>query len=404
MAPESALRDHVIFVEGAPRSGTTALVALLALHPRIAGVASEAHLFDQALAGAFNLLDGTQSRRPHLAAFVSRGDLVDLARQFSDGVLDRMRQATRPQAEYIVEKTPAVRRHPEVALSRKFECYPDAWYVHIVRDEEEVVRSLMRLPMWTEEPNEGECRRWWQDAVTAVRGTLGGAPRYREVDYADLNRDPVTTVTEILSWLGLTVEPELRDSIKAASRERFAPGGGRDPLKNDEASDVPEAGSQFGRTPRAREWRARARRALGLWNATKGIRRQHPAASLATGFRRGDQASIGTLMAPTAELAVRTALGDRVAAGPEVAEVLAAIGHEIFAPPFVSQWWGIARGRPFSTVVFSGLRPDGRRVDLSMSVTAHRGRVSRIGLIIAGSPSGRASSVLQIGIAETESS
>ena len=43
---DSPLRDHVIFVEGAPRSGTTWLVTLLATHPEIAGVEAESHLFD----------------------------------------------------------------------------------------------------------------------------------------------------------------------------------------------------------------------------------------------------------------------------------------------------------------------------------------------------------------------
>ena len=43
---DSPLQGRVIFVEGAPRSGTTLLVTLLATHPEIAGVQAESHLFD----------------------------------------------------------------------------------------------------------------------------------------------------------------------------------------------------------------------------------------------------------------------------------------------------------------------------------------------------------------------
>jgi hypothetical protein len=41
----SPLRDHVSFIEGAPRSGTTWLLTLLATHPDIAG-SRESHLFN----------------------------------------------------------------------------------------------------------------------------------------------------------------------------------------------------------------------------------------------------------------------------------------------------------------------------------------------------------------------
>ena len=54
----SPLRDRVIFVEGAPRSGTTWLVTLLATHPDIAGVQAESHLFDFGVDRVFDNIEG----------------------------------------------------------------------------------------------------------------------------------------------------------------------------------------------------------------------------------------------------------------------------------------------------------------------------------------------------------
>ena len=69
----SPLRDRVIFVEGAPRSGTTWLVTLLATHPEIAGVEAESHL-DVVQAAGCRFGQGYLFGRPvppeHLEAFL----------------------------------------------------------------------------------------------------------------------------------------------------------------------------------------------------------------------------------------------------------------------------------------------------------------------------------------------
>ncbi len=54
----SPLRDRVIFIEGAPRSGTTWLLSLLATHPDIAG-SRESHVFNY---GVDRLFDNFEVR------------------------------------------------------------------------------------------------------------------------------------------------------------------------------------------------------------------------------------------------------------------------------------------------------------------------------------------------------
>jgi hypothetical protein len=58
---DSRFRDRVIFVEGAPRSGTSWLRALLAAHPDVAGVRNESHLFN---IGVDRLIDNYELSQP----------------------------------------------------------------------------------------------------------------------------------------------------------------------------------------------------------------------------------------------------------------------------------------------------------------------------------------------------
>ena len=71
---DSPLRERVIFVEGAPRSGTTLLTALFSAHPDVAGVTGESRLFER---GVGLLFDNHESGG-HLDTYVSRAELADL--------------------------------------------------------------------------------------------------------------------------------------------------------------------------------------------------------------------------------------------------------------------------------------------------------------------------------------
>src|SRR3954451_19450644 len=104
----SPLRDHVIFVEGAPRSGTTWLVTLLATHPEIAGVGAESHLFDFGVDRLFDNFEHRDEYRHGLTRYLDRDELVDLVRDVCDGVLLAMRSHVSAGAspEFVVEKTP----------------------------------------------------------------------------------------------------------------------------------------------------------------------------------------------------------------------------------------------------------------------------------------------------------
>src|SRR3954452_5588399 len=219
---DSPLRDRVIFVDGAPRSGTTWLVTLLATHPQIAGVQAESHLFDFGVDRLFDNLEGRDPTFHGLMSYLDREELVDLVRDLCDGVLMAMRSHVCPGATppFVVEKTPISSRPGGLDLARKRDCYPDAWYIHIVRDREALARSLVRAPLMSDR-SYAAGTGLWDPTVGHARETLGDLPRYREVSYEELRADPAEACRELLAWLGVRHGEDVLNTISVLSREQF---------------------------------------------------------------------------------------------------------------------------------------------------------------------------------------
>src|SRR2546423_10775633 len=220
---DSPLRNRVIFVEGAPRSGTTWLVTLLAMHPQIAGVDAESHLFDS---GVDRLFDNRENRDPllhGLRQYVTREELLDLTRGLCDGVFMAMRAKVAPTTtpEFVVEKTPVGARKDGLDVELKRDVYPDAWYIHLVRDRESVARSLMRSPFMGDRSH-ANCAGLWDRVVGDLRRHLGELERYREVSYEELRADPAAGCGALFEWLGLPAGKDVRAVVRALSQERFS--------------------------------------------------------------------------------------------------------------------------------------------------------------------------------------
>jgi hypothetical protein len=392
---ESPLRDRVIFVEGAPRSGTTWLVALLATHPEIAGVGAESHLFDF---GLDRLFDNFEKRDPLLHGlnlYLRRDELVDLARDLCDGVLMAMRShvsgPTTP--EFVVEKTPAGAREDGLDLERKRDCYPDAWYIHVVRDREAVTRSLMRAPFISDRSPEG-CGALWDRVVGAIRHHLSDLPRYLEVSYEELRADPGEGCRQLFEWVGVGAGEEVLETVRVLSRERFSDVGA-----------VPPA--QSGRSgSRARRALARGRMRVGRAQARLAPRHDGASRESTVTFlfmralRECDVETMRSLTHPSLELVLRRPDGDLSVDGDEARDALARLAEDGFGRSYVSDWWASAGGgpgewwttapnKPFCTGFFSGLAGDATRVDVAVGLVLEDGLVRRAVVISAGPLTGR---------------
>ena len=392
----SPLRDRVIFVEGAPRSGTTWLATLLATHPEIAGVEAESHLFDF---GVDRLFDNFEGRHPHLhglQSYLDRDELVDLARDLCDGVLMGMREhvsvGTTPP--FVVEKTPIGGKAEGLDLARKAECYPDASYVHIVRERDAVARSLMRAP-WMADRSYEACAALWDRTVGHARAALRHLPRYREISYEELRADPAAGLRELFEWLAVGVGEDVMETMRALAREQVSDLGA-----------VPPAGPATRRAALAAAPRRLASVARGA------IRRRRtndggaePGSGLAFEFARAlrerDATALRAFTAPAFEFVQHSSDGDRTLRGDEGREALVTIAESVFDRRHVGEWWASAGGgpgewwtsapgKPFWSLFFSALGGDATRVDLAIGLMLEDDQVRRAVIISAGPPVGRA--------------
>jgi hypothetical protein len=396
---DSPLRDRVIFIEGAPRSGTTWLVTLLATHPDIAGVGMESHLFDFGVDRLFDNFEHRDEYRHGLRRYVDRGELVDLARDLCDGVLLAMRThvsaGTTPG--FVVEKTPIADGIDGLDLERKAECYPDAWYIHIVRDREAVTKSLMRAP-WMPDRSHAACAGLWDRTVGHARAKLGDLPRYRELSYEELRADPAESCRTLLEWLGVAAGEDELERICVLSREQFSDLGAVAP--------APARSSPSGFAAAPGRLASRARAALGRGRDRIAAKGGTEAPGSAVPFtlvralfdRDGD--TLRSLTAPSFEFVYRGADGDLSLRGDEGRAALVRIADDTFTRRYVSEWWASAGGgpgewwtsapgKPFSTIFFSALGGDASRVDIALGLVLEGDLVRRAVVISAGALTGR---------------
>lgn len=197
-ARRSACRSIVV-VGGAPRSGTTLLRTLLGRHPMIVS-GPETTVFLHRISSPEDIGKRLGWDPAQIATWQRRSrSQVEFIERFQQAILERSGKAI------WVEKTPKnagrfgfVRRH-----------FPYAKLVHIVRDGRDVVCSLRQTPFakLDHAPSESvvaaqRCAVQWRASVRAAR-RFRRDPRYYELRYEDLVRDPEPTLKALIGFLGL---------------------------------------------------------------------------------------------------------------------------------------------------------------------------------------------------------
>jgi Sulfotransferase family len=209
----SPLHRRAIFLVGAPRSGTTWLHQLLAVHPDIS-TSGESHVFCEGFGTLFANHDDTDLHM-NLSTWVSRAELLQLTRTFVDSLFTTVRDRTRPDATHVLDKTPDHTPHARLLG----EVYPDASFVHIIRDGRDMASSAHAL--WSgwgaEYRGLGHAAGMWAGAVTDIREHLGGL-RYHEVRYEDLVAEPTRHLARVLDAIGLPHDPDLVEAAVAFGR------------------------------------------------------------------------------------------------------------------------------------------------------------------------------------------
>nr|PZN47305.1 MAG: sulfotransferase [Actinomycetota bacterium] len=224
--------DRPIFIIGCPRSGTTLLQLMLHSHPRIA-VAPETRFVIPAYfhRKVYGDMREPENRR-RLAQWIATGK----GTKFHELGLDRDEFVTAAVhapgslgsvigtafAEYARrfgkprwgDKRPSYFQH--VGTLRRM--FPDAQFIHLIRDGRDCVASLKEMPWYR--GNVYTAVANWADAIDFGRRHAAELPKdaYFELRYEDLTADPEGALRALCTFLGEEYDPAMRDQREVASQ------------------------------------------------------------------------------------------------------------------------------------------------------------------------------------------
>ncbi|WP_433467118.1 sulfotransferase family protein [Spirillospora sp. CA-128828] len=221
-----------IFVLGCPRSGTTLLQQMLHSHRRIAFPSETrfVHTSYEARHG-FGDLERAENRRA-LAEWITGGrdtkfkvlelDAADVIEEIVHGpptlgsalaAVFRAYARRHGKPRWGDKRPSYFRRVP--MLQRMF---PDAQFVHLVRDGRDAVSSLMGMP-WFKGDIYAAALTWREavDTGTNLAARLG--PRtFHELRYEDLVAEPEDALMKLCAFIGEEYDPEMTRAYEHARR------------------------------------------------------------------------------------------------------------------------------------------------------------------------------------------
>lgn len=211
-----------VFIVGCPRSGTTVLGACLGAHPGIGG--ADESMFLGSFARIYqNHFEGTGPRRDGpLKKYISQRALVESLGACADEIIGSLLSN--------LKKPRYVDHTPWYGLWMGFinRIYPDATFLHLVRDGRDVVDSLCHSYehgyQWAGSSFEERARLWVRLVSScrrcAMELNLAESKRYKEVLYEDLCADPYHTLEGVLQFLGL---PMVQDALHPLAQPHASP-------------------------------------------------------------------------------------------------------------------------------------------------------------------------------------
>lgn len=215
--------SDVVFVVGAGRSGTTWLQMMLGAHPSVA-TGQESQLFNNYLrkmyeqwARELKFPETDKVRKHGITSYIDETRFIELLRSFAVDVFGNVMNA-KPGATLFLEKSP----NNSFNIDLIFKCFPDARYIHLIRDGRDVVTSMLAAKSgwgkgWA--PDNGfDGASEWVTAVSESQRLADMTNRYIEVRYESLLTDGPAELRSIFEFLGVTASDEEVNGIY----DRFA--------------------------------------------------------------------------------------------------------------------------------------------------------------------------------------
>lgn len=227
-----------LFIVGVGRSGTTLLSFILDNHSRIA-IPHESHFFLSYFKNLplFGDLSQNVNRERlvrsilgefHLSLWEPRVEFGDInlanCTSLSATIAEIYQVYARKRNKDIWgDKTPAYTAHIHV-LHRLF---PEARYIHLIRDGRDVARSIVRQ-YWG--PNNFiEALRYWKETVSAACKMLDMLPHHQvlELRFEDFVVAPKRHLQQIMDFMGLEYEDQMLSAQLENSQARLRTLGDR---------------------------------------------------------------------------------------------------------------------------------------------------------------------------------
>ena len=210
-------KKRLVFLVGAPRSGTTWLQLMLASSDQVATV-NETHLFSLHLVSQFESWERLRGREIGLRHLMTEVEFIALIRHFADCVISRI-HATKPNATIILEKTP----HHVLHWRNILKIYPEAYFIVLTRDPRSVIASLRAASTgwgsgWISSSLVWNCKEW-KNLVTEGQQIRHTTKNVMEVRYEDLYSNCAAELRRIFAWMGINYS--LDECSEIAQRHRI---------------------------------------------------------------------------------------------------------------------------------------------------------------------------------------
>ena len=202
------MKEHIslilepVFLVGAERSGTTLLRLMLAHHPQIAFHSEFEYVVDYFQGNNWPQLDEYYECLELDRLFQCSNFVIDVSLNYPQLVNSFLVQKRDGAGKAFVGAT--VHRH----FDRLLRIWPDARFIHIVRDGRDVARSCIGMNwagnVWTGIDRWIEAEQLWSQLKETI------APeQYTEVRYETLIAKPVETLTNLCNFIGTSYDPAM---------------------------------------------------------------------------------------------------------------------------------------------------------------------------------------------------
>tara|TARA_R110001583_G_scaffold33308_2_gene112498 strand:- start:4469 stop:5317 length:849 start_codon:yes stop_codon:yes gene_type:complete len=213
--PKTESDLDVVFVVGAPRSGTTLVQKVLESHSRMISIEGETGLFSKQNIFDTNRMHFGYDRNKQLDFFRSSSDIVDFFEKCVLG-LEGMEGG-----KVFIEKTPQHALYVGFIIKH----FTKAKILHVVRDGRDCFASARRHPEVPQNVNVNSYAKYWRSCVSGPIKEMAHERVYN-VRYEDLVEKPEVEFSKVMHFLDCDfeiqqIDPKVFGVDKRANLEEF---------------------------------------------------------------------------------------------------------------------------------------------------------------------------------------